>query len=146
MEEALRNVETLSEDLRIFDKPKELLADGERLAQSDISGVQTAVDGLAKATEFIAFDAAEAALQFTQESTAELNLARHAVEAAEGAVNLELNLGKWAVSHAGKLFDISKAQFRGSVASLLRHEEGKSVPALMVHRERGDGRGRGYSG
>ncbi|KAH7015726.1 hypothetical protein EDB80DRAFT_865114 [Ilyonectria destructans] len=92
--------------LRIFDKAKELLAD-------------------AKATEFIVFDAAEAALRFTQENTAELNLARHAVEAAEGAVNLGLDLGKWVVSHAGNLFGISKVQFRGSVASLLRNEEGR---------------------
>lgn len=105
------------------------------MTQSGIPGAQTAVDGPAKASEFIAFDAAEAALRFAQENTAELNLARHAVEAAEGAVNLGLDLGKWVVSHAGKLFDIRKVEFRGSVASLLRHEEGKSGPAPMVHIE-----------
>lgn len=47
-EEALLKAETLSEELCVFDKAKELLADGERLAQSGISGAQTAVDGMAR--------------------------------------------------------------------------------------------------
>ncbi|KAJ5113909.1 hypothetical protein N7456_002443 [Penicillium angulare] len=73
--DALHAVETASDELRVFDGARSALEDAEGLSQGATSGAQEAVDGLSKCGEFIAFDAAEAALWFAQNNTSELNLA-----------------------------------------------------------------------
>jgi hypothetical protein len=122
--DALHAAEHASDQLHVFDFARDALKAGESVAQSMINGAQDAVDGLARCGEFIAFDAAEAALKFAQANTSELNLARHAVEVAEGAVNMGLDVAQWAVDHAGKFFNITKVEFSGSVRSLVHAEEG----------------------
>ncbi|KAF4337443.1 hypothetical protein FBEOM_8672 [Fusarium beomiforme] len=117
--DALHAAQTASEELHVFDLARDALSSGESLAQGMINGAQQAVDGLSKCGEFIAFDASEAALRFAQSNTSELNLARHAVEVAEGAVNMGLDMGKWAMQHAGQIFNIRKMEFSGSIRSLV---------------------------
>ena len=134
-EQALHNAQTLSDELRVFNRAKELQAEGERVVLTGISDEQARVDDLAKCAEFLAFDKAEQALRFAQENTAELNLARYAVKAAESGVNLGLDASKWAAQHGGTLFNIRKVEFQGSVGSLLRHKEGVPKKPLMVHVE-----------
>ncbi|KAJ3530722.1 hypothetical protein NM208_g9199 [Fusarium decemcellulare] len=58
-------------------------------------------------------------LQFARDNTSELNLARHAVEIGEAAVDIGLDMAKWAVEHAGKMFDIQKVEFEGSLQGLV---------------------------
>ncbi|RFU78925.1 hypothetical protein TARUN_3321 [Trichoderma arundinaceum] len=67
------------------------------------------MDGLSSCGEFIAFDPAEVALRCAQESPEEPNLARHAVDVAKGAIDLGLDIGKWALQHAGVPADVRAA-------------------------------------
>lgn len=129
--DALHAAETASDELHIFDGARSALEGAEGLTQGMISGAQEAVDGLSKCGEFIAFDAAEAALRFAQNNTSELNLARHAVELAEGAVNLGLDLSQWALHHAGQIFNITKVEFSGSVQSLI-HASADTAPLRVL--------------
>lgn len=122
--EALHVAEHASDELHVFDLARGALQDGESFAQGMINGAQEGVDGLARCGEFIAFDAAEQALTFAQANTSELNLARHAVEVAKGTVNPGLDAAQWALDHAGKLFNIAKVEFSGSVRSLIRSDDG----------------------
>ncbi|MCJ1396724.1 hypothetical protein MMC18_009616 [Xylographa bjoerkii] len=117
--DALHAAETVSEELHVFDLAKSAPEAGEAAAQGLINGAQRTVDAPASCTEFLAFDVAEKALEFAENNTKELNLARHAVELAEGAVNLGLDFGSWAVSHGGKLVNITKVEFSGSIESLI---------------------------
>ncbi|KAJ7214541.1 hypothetical protein GGX14DRAFT_611121 [Mycena pura] len=117
-EEALELARTASEELHVFDLAKAALAAGEAVVQASLNTAQAAVDGLSSCAEFVAFDTAEAALKFAQANTSELNLARHAVDLVEDAVEFGLDIGKWAVEHAGKAFNIRKVEFSGSVRSL----------------------------
>ena len=122
--DALHEAEHLSDELQVFDYAKEALKRGEVVALGMVSGAQGAVDGLSHCGEFIALDAAEKGLKFAQDNTSELNLARHAVVVAREAVNIGLDIGRWAVQHAGQIFDIRKIEFSGSVRSLVHAEEG----------------------
>lgn len=117
--DALQAAETASNELHVFDIAKDTLRVAEQAAQGVLSGAQEAVDKLAACTEFVAFDVAENAVKFAKENTSELNLARHAVNAAEGAVNIGLDLGKWLVTTAGQLLDIQKIEFSGSLQGLV---------------------------
>ncbi|KAI1759626.1 hypothetical protein GGR53DRAFT_527038 [Hypoxylon sp. FL1150] len=128
--DALHAAEHASDELHVFDVARDALQKGEAAAQGIIAGAQSTVDSLAECGEFIAFDAAEKALKFAQDNTSELNLARHAVEVAEGAVNIGLDMAQWAADHAGKLFNITKIEFSGSVRSLVHADE--SSPPLTA--------------
>ncbi|RSL59533.1 hypothetical protein CEP54_007216 [Fusarium duplospermum] len=131
--DALHAAQTASEELHVFDLARDALGAGESIAQGMINGAQEAVDGLSKCGEFIAFDASEAALRFAQSNTSELNLARDAVEVAEGAVNMGLDMGKWAMQHAGQVFNIRKMEFSGSTKSLVAADA--STPPLVMNIE-----------
>ncbi|KLO19379.1 hypothetical protein SCHPADRAFT_935442 [Schizopora paradoxa] len=124
----LKSVEEACDELNVFNAAKEALRAGEGIAHGMISTAQAGVDALANCAEFVAFDVAEKALKFAQENTSELNLARHALTVAEGAVNVGLEIGNWAVSHAGEIFNIRKMEFSGSVRSLTS----KDGPPLRV--------------
>ena len=126
--DALHAAETASDELHLFDLAKSALEAGEALVQGIIDTAQKSVDALAACTEFLAFDVAEKALLFAKDNTKELNLARHAVEVTEGAVNLGLDIAEWAVNHAGKVIDLTKVEFSGSIASLIA-----DGPPLMVN-------------
>ena len=63
------------------------------------------MDALASCAGLVAFGGVERELAFSRDNTSELNLARHAVELAEGAVTLGPDIGKWVATHAGKLID-----------------------------------------
>ncbi|ETS82696.1 hypothetical protein PFICI_04572 [Pestalotiopsis fici W106-1] len=109
-----------------------------------VRGIYYAEEAIVQGSGFVAADdciaAAEVALDQARDvKMMALNVAKEALlcakEHAEGAINLGLDLDKWAAQHTGKLFDIRKVESRGSVSSLIRHEEGNSGPALMVHIE-----------
>lgn len=89
------------------------------MIQGLLSNAQEAVNGLASCTEFVAFDVAEGALKFAKENVRELNLARHAVNFAEEAVDIGLDLGKWLATNAGQLLDVQKIEFSGSLQGLV---------------------------
>ncbi|KAJ5272533.1 hypothetical protein N7478_007658 [Penicillium angulare] len=125
-------VVTASDEFHVFYVARSALEGVESLAQGAISGAQEAVDGLSQCGEFIAFDAAETALRFAQNNTSELNLARHALELAEGAVNLGLDLGQWAVHHAGQIFNIIKVEFSGSGQSLIHASAGTAPLRVTI--------------
>jgi hypothetical protein len=117
--DALHTAETASDELQVFNLAKGALDVGEQAAQGLLSTAQEAVDKLASCAELVAFDVAESAVKFAQENTSELNLACHAVNIAEGAVNVGLDLGKWLVTNAGQLLDIQKIEFSGSLQGLV---------------------------
>ncbi|KAF1994661.1 hypothetical protein P154DRAFT_581608 [Amniculicola lignicola CBS 123094] len=131
--DALHAAETARNELHVFSFAKDALQSGEDMAQGIIGGAQGAMDALSSCGDFIAFDAAEAALKFAKDNTSELNLARHAVEVAEGAADLAPDIGKWAVQHAGQIFNIRKVEFSGLVRSLVHADEGG--PPLRVNIE-----------
>ncbi|SCV54209.1 uncharacterized protein FFB14_13525 [Fusarium fujikuroi] len=117
--EAVSVAKTASEELHVFEAAKGALDAGESVAQGAINTAQDAVNALASCTEFLAFDVAEKGLQFARDNTSELNLARHAVEIGEKAVDIGLDMAKWAVDHAGKMFDIQLVEFEGSIQGLV---------------------------
>ncbi|KAI8652836.1 hypothetical protein NCS57_01349200 [Fusarium keratoplasticum] len=128
--EGLRFAETASDELKLFELAKHGLAEGERVTQALLETAQKAVDKLSDCAEFIGFETAKKGVQFAKENTKELNLARHAVELTEDAVELELDLAKWATDHAKTMFNIRKVEFSGSVRSLVHPDEGG--PPLRV--------------
>ncbi|UPK95817.1 hypothetical protein LCI18_006752 [Fusarium solani-melongenae] len=128
--EGLRFAETASDELKLFELAKRGLAEGERVTQALLNTAQKAVDELSSCVEFVGFETAKKGVQFAKENTKELNLARHAVETAEDAVELELDLAKWATDHAKTTFNIRKVEFSGSVRSLVHPDEGG--PPLRV--------------
>ncbi|KAK6519149.1 hypothetical protein TWF281_003838 [Arthrobotrys megalospora] len=117
--DAVNLAETACEELDLFNAARAALDEGCRIAQRAVDVAQVAVDQLAACAEFLAFDVAEKALEFAKNNTKELNLARHAVELAEGAAHLGLDIAQWAASHLGKLIDINKIEFEGSLKSLI---------------------------
>ncbi|KAI8654332.1 hypothetical protein NCS56_01390200 [Fusarium sp. Ph1] len=125
--EGLRLAETVSDELKLFELAKRGLAEGERATQALLDTAQKAVDELSDCVEFIGFETAKKGVQL---NTKELNLARHAVEIAEDAVELELDLAKWAPDHVKNTFNIRKVEFSGSVRSLVHPDEGG--PPLRV--------------
>lgn len=128
--EGLRFAETASNELKAFDLAKRGLAEGERVSQGLLKTAQKAVDELSDCVESTGFETAKKGVQFAKENTKELNLARHAVEKAEDAVELQLDLAKWATDHAKNTFNIKKVEFSGSVRSLVHADEGG--PPLRV--------------
>ncbi|KAL6366118.1 hypothetical protein LRP88_00214 [Fusarium phalaenopsidis] len=118
---------TVSDELKLFELAKRGLAEGERATQALLDTAQKAVDELSDCVEFIGFETAKKGVQL---NTKELNLARHAVEIAEDAVELELDLAKWAPDHVKNTFNIRKVEFSGSVRSLVHPDEGG--PPLRV--------------
>ncbi|KAF3918172.1 hypothetical protein ABW20_dc0103714 [Dactylellina cionopaga] len=117
--EAVNLAETACTELDVFNAARAALDQGCRIAQGAVDVAKVAVDQLASCVEFLAFDVAEKALEFAKNNTKELNLARHAVELAEGAAHLGLDIAQWAASHLGKLIDINKIEFEGSLKSLI---------------------------
>ncbi|KAM6509602.1 hypothetical protein FALCPG4_017253 [Fusarium falciforme] len=128
--EGLRFAETASDELKLFELAKRGLAEGERVTQALLDAAQKAVDELSDCVEFIGFETAKKGVEFAKENTKELNLARHAVELAEDAVEQELDLAKWATDHAKTTFNLRKVEFSGSVRSLVHPDEGG--PPLRV--------------
>ena len=117
--DALHAAENASDELHLFDLAKFALEAGEAFAQGIVDTAQKSIDALAACTEFLAFNVADKALLFAKNNSKELNLARHAVEVTESAVNLGLDIGEWAVNHAGRLIDLTKVEFFRSIASLI---------------------------
>ncbi|EGX50856.1 hypothetical protein AOL_s00054g942 [Orbilia oligospora ATCC 24927] len=118
-EEALTCAEKFSDELKLFDAARAALDIGCPLAQSSLDVAEAAVKGLGNCMEFLAFELAKKALAFAESNTTELNLARYACKAAEDVANLGLDIVKWGISHAGKLIDINKIEFEGSLKSLI---------------------------
>ncbi|KAF3908877.1 hypothetical protein AA313_de0203343 [Arthrobotrys entomopaga] len=117
--DAVRVAEEACKELDVFNAARRALDEGCKVAQGVVDGAQVAVDKLASCTEFLAFDVAEKGLEFAKNNTKELKLARYAVNLAEGAAHLGLDIAKWAASHIGKLIDINKIEFDGSLKSLI---------------------------
>lgn len=128
----LNGVEKGSDELKVFERAKDALRAGEEFAKGAVSVAQEGVDKLAGCIEFVTFDAAEKALEFAKNNTSQLNLARHAVELAEDAVDLGLDIGSWIAGHGGKLINLTKVEFSGAVSSLVG---GKDAPPLVVNIE-----------
>ncbi|KAF3225931.1 hypothetical protein TWF192_010948 [Orbilia oligospora] len=118
-QEAFTWAEKLSDELKIFEAACAVLEIGCPAAQKSLDVAEEAVKGLGDCVEFAAFELAKKAVAFADNNTKELNLARYAFEAAEKVVNLGLDIVKWGVSHAGKLIDINKIEFEGSLKSLI---------------------------
>jgi hypothetical protein len=104
--EAVNVARTASEELDVFEAVKNALDAGEILTQGAINTTKGAVNALAGRAEFVALHFAEKGLQFARDNTSELNLAKHAVEIGEKAVDVGLHMAKWVVEQAGSIFDI----------------------------------------
>ncbi|KAF3139835.1 hypothetical protein TWF703_003413 [Orbilia oligospora] len=118
-EEALTRAEKFGNELKLFDAAHAALDIGCPLAQSSLDDAEAAVKGLGDYAEFLTFELAKKALAFAENNTKELNLARYACKAAEEVAYLGLDIIKWGISHAGKLIDINKIEFEGSLKSLI---------------------------
>ncbi|KAK6516224.1 hypothetical protein TWF506_006133 [Arthrobotrys conoides] len=117
--DAIDTVETASEELRVFKAASLAVNVGCKGLKSGVDNAQVALDGLAKCGEFLAFDLAQRGLEFAEKNSAKMNLAKHALDLAEKGAHLGLDIAKWAASAAGKILDINKIEFEGSLKSLI---------------------------
>jgi hypothetical protein len=84
-----------------------------------IGTAQSALDSLASSTEGVAFTAASTALDFAKNNTADLDIARHALDTAQAASDIALDVSKWMVDHIGNFFNITLVELAGTLRGLL---------------------------
>ncbi|KAI9792779.1 MAG: hypothetical protein M1816_001511 [Peltula sp. TS41687] len=84
-----------------------------------IATAQAAVDNLASTTEGVAFTAATNALNFAKNNTADLDIARHALDTAQAAAAIALDVSKWMVNHVGNFVNLTLVQLSGTLRGLV---------------------------
>jgi hypothetical protein len=84
-----------------------------------IAIAQAAVDNLANTTEGVAFTAATNALNFAKNNTADLDIARHALDTAQAAEEIALDVSKWMVDHVGNFVNITLVELSGTLRGLV---------------------------
>jgi hypothetical protein len=84
-----------------------------------ISSAQSAVDTLSETAEGVSFTAATNALNFAKNNTADLDIARHALNTVQAAAEVALDVSKWMVDHVGNFFNITLVQMSGTLRGLV---------------------------
>jgi len=77
------------------------------------------VDNLASTTEGVAFTAATNGLNFAKNNTADLDIARHALDTVQAAAAIALDVSKWMVNHVGNFFNITLVELKGTLRGLV---------------------------
>jgi hypothetical protein len=98
---------------------KKALSDFLAASSTVIASAQSAIDRLADTAEAVAFTAATTTLNFAQNNTADLDLARHALDTVQAAAEVALDVSQWMVEHVGNFFNIELVQMRGTLRGLV---------------------------
>jgi hypothetical protein len=106
------------------------LADFIETSTAVISSAQTAVDTLSETAEGLAFTAATDALNFAKNNTADLDIARHALDTVQAAAEVALDVSKWMVDHVGNFFNITLVELSGTLRGLV--DLGEPMVARVV--------------
>jgi hypothetical protein len=84
-----------------------------------LATAQAAVDNLASTTEGVAFTAANDAFNFAKNNTADLDIARHALDTVQAAAEIALDVSKWMVDHVGNFVNITLIELSGTLRGLV---------------------------
>jgi hypothetical protein len=116
---ALENTKNSSAESAAFAAANKALIDFLAASAAAVGAAQTAVDNLASSTEGVAFTAATNALNFAKNNTADLDIARHALDTAQAAADIALDVSKWMVNHVGNFFNITLVELSGTLRGLV---------------------------
>jgi hypothetical protein len=100
---------------KAWDAAKDVLTAYMNTEAALLEAAAKAVTELASCAEKLAYDAAVAAVAIARSATKELDLAKSAVSAAEGATNEMAALGTWMVKNVGNIFNVTKIELSGSL-------------------------------
>ncbi|EUC61644.1 hypothetical protein RSOL_403850, partial [Rhizoctonia solani AG-3 Rhs1AP] len=106
---------------QVLETFKEVHGDAVRAA------TQALVD-LIKCAEYLAYEAATAALDLARSTTVTLDVARAALEVARGATDAALTIGQWVVDHALNAFDIHVVHLSGSLRGMIGADGSMAKP------------------
>ena len=128
---ALDLVDTASNELLNSQLAQRALDDFNNAEASVLSGLQTAVDGLADCAEKVAFDGATAALAAANANTSGIDLAVAAVNGVRDGVDTALqDVGAWLTNHEKDILALENVQVSGNLRGLALH--GMELDARIV--------------
>ncbi|KAJ9609487.1 hypothetical protein H2200_005814 [Cladophialophora chaetospira] len=108
------SVETLA-----FQSANKAVTDFLATANATVSAAQASVDALSKTAEGLAFTAAQNALAAAKNNTADLDIARHALDVAQATESTALNVSQWMVNHIGNFVNIEFVEISGTLRGLV---------------------------
>ncbi|KAI4193575.1 MAG: hypothetical protein LQ350_008251 [Teloschistes chrysophthalmus] len=129
-ERALNTVQTAGKELQDTGIAQRALAEYQAVEAKILSGLQSAVDGLAQCAEKIAFDSADAALKVARANVKDVDIAKAAVEFARTGTDAVLDAGNWVVQHAFNILNIRIIEITGDLRGLCK--EGTKLQARIV--------------
>ena len=114
---------------RAWDAAKAVLAAYMNTEAALLVAAAKAVTDLESCAEKLAYDAAVAAIAVARSATKEVDLAKSAVSAVEGAADEMAALGTWMVKNVGNIFNVRKIALSGSL------QGATAKPAQPLHAE-----------
>ena len=127
----LATIQTASEDLRVWDAAKETLRVSDATLTATMDTAKTAVDGLSKCVEKVAFDGALATLDEEKKNHGAVDLAKTIADETEKDFEAVMEIANGILQFAGKILDIQKMELKGS----LKGVAGAGGTPLSVHVE-----------
>lgn len=116
---ALNAARNSSAESVAFSAANKALQDFLTASTTVVAAAQSAVDNLASTTEGVAFATATNALNFAKNNTADLDIARHALDTAQAASAIALDVSKWMVNHVGNFVNITLVELKGTLRGLV---------------------------
>ena len=95
------------------------MSDFQSVAAAALNVAQAAVDAAATSVEGVAFTVASDALAFAKNNTADLDIARHALDVAQASEEVALDVSKWMVQHVGNFVNIKLVELSGTLRGLV---------------------------
>jgi hypothetical protein len=95
------------------------MTDFQAVAATALNAAQAAVNNIGSTAEGIAFTAATNALNAAKNNTADLDVARHALDVAQAAESAALDVSKWMVNHVGNFVNIQLVEMSGTLRGLV---------------------------
>jgi hypothetical protein len=117
-EAALKNVQTSSNELHTLQLAQATLSNFQDAEAKTIAGLQNAVNGLARSSEAITFNAANAGLAVAKTNTNDVAVARSALQYADTATEAVLDVGQWVTNHEGNILNIRSVDVTGDLRGL----------------------------
>jgi predicted nucleic acid-binding Zn-ribbon protein len=113
--DALAGAQRASQHLHLWDIAKQALTDAVEAESALVQAAEGAVLALTKSAEWVAYKAAQGALEVARAGTHEINVAKAGLQLVEKDIDAVADAGMWLVSHAGDVFNITKITLEGSL-------------------------------
>lgn len=122
-EGAVTAVQTVSQELQIFEAAKAALEFSSNQARELLAGLQAAVDGLSQAAEFGTYNLAKGALDVASHHTELVDLAHQTLDIAQASEEATLQATKVIIDELAGIFRINKIEMHGDLRGMIGGNE-----------------------